>query len=102
MKKLLMLMISLLVLVCLAWAGDGSWSGTVSESGCGAKHEAGTEADVACVKNCVAKGAKYVLVIGGKVYQVEPQDKFKDHAGHKVKVTGKMEGETITAETVSM
>jgi hypothetical protein len=102
MKKLLMVMISLVVLSCLAWAGTGTWSGTVSDSNCGAKHEAGTDADVACVKTCVEKGAKYVLAIGGKVYQVEPQAKYKDHAGHKVKVTGKMEGDTITAEMVAM
>jgi hypothetical protein len=45
---------------------------------------------------------KYVLVSNGKVYQLEPQDKFADHAGHKVKVTGDMKGDTITAEDVKM
>lgn len=102
MKKLAMLVVTMVLFSCLAWAGDKTFSGTVSESGCGAKHEAGTDADVACVKSCVEKGAKYVLVSEGKVYQLEPQDKFKAHAGHKVKVTGKMKGDIITAESVAM
>jgi len=47
-------------------------------------------------------GAKYVLVSEGKVYQVDAQDKFKGHAGHQVKVTGKMEGDKITVASVEM
>jgi hypothetical protein len=48
----------------------------------------------------VAGGGKYVLVSGGKLYQVEPQDKFKGLGGKAVTVKGRIEGDTITADSV--
>ena len=41
-----------------------------------------------------------MLVSKGKVYQLDPQDKFADFAGKSVKVTGAMSGDSITAESV--
>ena len=37
-----------------------------------------------------------------KIYAISNQDKVKDHAGKKVTVTGKVEGESITVESVKM
>ena len=59
-----------------------------------------SEAAAKCVAKCVTDGAKYVLVSKGKVYSVEPQEKFADFAGKSVKVTGSMSGDAITADTV--
>jgi Protein of unknown function (DUF5818) len=98
-KKIWMLALTLLVSGCMAMAAD-TWRGTVSDSNCGAKHAVASEAAAKCVAKCVAGGAKYVLVSKGKVYSVEPQDKFADFAGKSVKVTGTMSGDAITAETV--
>ncbi len=98
-KKLGMLVVALVVSGCMAFAAT-SWTGTVSDSNCGAKHAAAGEAAEKCVAKCVSGGAKYVLVSKGKVYSVEPQDKFAEFAGKHVKVTGSMSGDAITAESV--
>jgi hypothetical protein len=57
----------------------------------------------ACAKRCIGGGAEAVLATeDGKVYVIANQDKIKDHAGHKVTVTGKVEGDKITVESVKM
>jgi hypothetical protein len=54
-----------------------------------------------CAKRCIGRGAPAVLATeDGKVYAIANQDKVKDVAGKKVTVTGKVEGESITVETV--
>ena len=101
-KKLLMLVVTVLAFGCMAWA-DGkekSWTGTVSDAGCGLKHATASDEAAGCVEKCVSGGAKYTLVAGGKVYEVEPQDKFKGMGGKSVKVTGHKKGMAITAESV--
>jgi hypothetical protein len=95
-----MVAITVLAFGCLAWAAGKSWTGTVSDSHCGAKHAQASDAAAACVAKCVEGGAKYVLVSGGKVYQLDTQDKFADFAGKSVKVTGTMKGDAITVESV--
>ena len=101
MTKKLMLLVSMVLLAgCMAWAADKSWSGVVSESGCGLKHATASAEAASCVEGCVAKGSKYVLVSDGKVYQVSPQDKFKGMGGKAVKVSGKMKDDSITATAV--
>jgi hypothetical protein len=99
-KKLIVVAITVLAFGCLAWAAGKSWTGTVSDSHCGAKHAVASDAAASCVAKCVEGGAKYVLVSGGKVYQLDAQDKFADFAGKSVKVTGTMKGDAITVESV--
>jgi len=56
----------------------------------------------ACAKSCIGKGAPAVLATeDGKVYAISNQDKVKDSAGKKVTVSGKMDGTTITVDTIS-
>ena len=111
-KKLSMLGVTLLALSSMAWAASQAEKATkaataektyyvaVSDSNCGLKHAtAGAEA-AACVAKCVQGGAKYVAVYRGKVYQLEPQDKFADFAGKRAKIMGTRSGETITAASV--
>ncbi len=100
-KRLVMLVVTFLAVTCMAWAGGNSWTGTVSDSHCGAKHAEASDAAAGCVGSCVKEhGAKYVLVAGGKVYQLDAQDKFADFAGKSVKVTGEMKGDSITVASV--
>ena len=99
-KRLLMLVVTLFVSGCMVWASAKTISGTVSDEHCGAKHAEASDAAAACVAKCAAGGAKYVLVSGGKVYSVEPQDKFADFGGKAVKVTGTVKGMAITATSV--
>jgi len=111
-KKLSMLGVALLALSSVAWAASQAEKATkaataektyyvaVSDSNCGLKHAtAGAEA-AACVAKCVQGGAKYVAVYRGKVYQLEPQDKFADFAGKRAKIMGTRSGDTITVASV--
>src|SRR6266436_3277269 len=54
-----------------AFAAKGkSFTGTVSDSMCGAKHQMPGD-DAGCTRACVSKGSKYALVVGDKVYTLE-------------------------------
>lgn len=100
MRKL-SLVISLGSLFAVAAFAE-TWSGTVSDSMCGAKHEGATAADAACAKKCVKAGASAVLVSDGKVYQIamDSQAKATPLLGKKVTVMGKMTGDTIEIASV--
>lgn len=85
-----------------AFAASQTWTGTISDSMCGAKHmdaEHGMKvSDKACTDMCVKKGAKYVFVSDGKVLAIANQH-FKGlarQAGAAVKLTGELEGDTVT------
>ncbi len=88
-----------------AFAAKGkSYTGTVSDAMCGAKHAmAGSEA--ACTRGCISKGSKYALVVGDKVYTLETTDKealatLDKQAGAKATVTGTEKGNTIEVTSV--
>jgi hypothetical protein len=80
-------------------------TGEVSDVMCGAKHEMpGNAAD--CTRACVKHGSNYALVVGDKVYTLETSDqaalsKLNDLAGAKAKVTGDVDGTTITVKSVA-
>ncbi len=61
----------------------------------------GTDAKT-CTVECVKMGGKYVLYDSASKtsYQLDPQDKAKDFAGQKVKVTGTSEGGTIHVKSI--
>ncbi len=89
------------VLAVFALSAVGAeWTGAISESGCGAKHANG---NVACVTKCVKGGAAPVLVTGAdnKVVKITNADKVTDFLGKKVKVTGTMEGDSVTIDTIA-
>ncbi len=100
-RKVLLLVFSVLVFGCLSWAADKTFSGTVSDSHCGAKHAKASADAEGCVEKCVSGGASYVLVSKGKVYQLSDQDKVKGMGGKAVKVMGSLSGDTITVTSVS-
>jgi hypothetical protein len=100
----LALVLAAVLTVPLAFAAKGSFTGTVSDSMCGAKH-AMPGNDAACTRACVAKGSKYALVVGDKVYTLETSDKaalarLDKDAGAKVTVTGTEKDNTITVSSV--
>jgi hypothetical protein len=55
-----------------------------------------------CTVECVKLGGKYVLYDAASKtsYQLDPQDKAKDFAGQKVKVTGTSDGGTIHVKSI--
>jgi hypothetical protein len=88
----------------MAFAAGKTYTGTVSDAMCGAKHEMAGN-DASCTRECVAKGSKYALVVGDKVYTLETSDKaalatLDKQAGAKVTVTGTDKGDTITVASV--
>jgi hypothetical protein len=90
-------------LSALAAAGK-TFTGTVSDSMCGAKHEMAGD-DASCTRTCVSKGSKYALVVGDKVYTLETSDKaalatLDKQAGAKATVTGTEKDNTITVSAV--
>jgi hypothetical protein len=92
-----------------ALAAEKTWTGSISDSMCNGKHAAKGEhgvkvSDADCTKACIDKGAKYVFVSGGKTYQIANQDfaGLKDHAGHRVALTGEMKGNDITVSKIEM
>jgi hypothetical protein len=89
----------------LAAGKSQTLTGEVSDAMCGAKHEMpGKAAD--CARVCMKHGSNYALVVGDKVYTLETSDqaalaKLNDLAGAKAKVTGDVDGTTITVKSVA-
>jgi len=92
----------MLLASALVFAGDGSWTGYITDSKCGVKaaHEGAEE----CTVKCMKAGAKLVFVNDPdkKVYAIADQDKVTAHAGHHVTVKGSVEGDTLTVASVDM
>lgn len=89
--------------VSVAFAAGKTYTGTVSDAMCGAKHMGGSPAE--CTRACVSKGSKYALVVGDKVYALETSDKaalatLDKQAGEKATVTGTEKDNTITVSSV--
>jgi hypothetical protein len=110
MKLALLLSVAVLVAApAIPSAAEQTWTGKISDSACGAKHEEAAEgqgvmADRECTQACVRGGSKYVLVVDGKVLQIANQDNkdLATHAGHLVKMTGELNGSAITVSKIEM
>ena len=100
MKKLVAVFAFTAGLSVCGFAAD-SWTGYIVDKNCASKKEMlGNEA---CAKSCMGRGAPAVLATeDGKVYQIKEQDKVKDAAGKKVTITGKMDGDTISVDSLKM
>jgi hypothetical protein len=110
MKRLLSSMgiaAALLLAIGIAAAGKAkseSWTGWISDSGCGAKGMSADHKD--CALKCVhEKGAKFVFVNSKskQVIDIHNQDAVKDSdVGMEVKLTGTlMEDKSIHVESIA-
>src|SRR3981081_3395789 len=88
-------------------AAEQTWTGQISDSACGAKHEEAAEGqgkmpDRDCTVAGGRGGSKYVLVSNGKVFQIANQDNkdLATHAGHAVKMTGELKDNSITVSKI--
>ena len=81
-----------------------SWSGTIVDEKCGAKHADASEASMKCVNSCVKGGSAAVFASGDKIYKFSNPDAVKAHYGHKVMINGKMDKKTnmIMVKSVKM
>jgi hypothetical protein len=115
----------LAITLAVGFAGVGSaaeqtWNGFISDSHCGAIHKSDVEhggkitarecvvgrAGDPNLPGCVSakNGAKFVVVVGDKVFQVANQDfaGLRLHAAENVKVTGALKGDTITVSKIAL
>lgn len=86
---------------------NGTWTGRISDSACGARHESGGESgeemnDRDCTLACVRGGSKFVLVADGKVYKIANQEfaDLRTHAGEAVRVAGDLNDDVITVSRI--
>lgn len=96
MKKLLTVLA-----LCASSAMAADVTGYIVDKSCSSKKE--MLGDEACAKRCIGRGSPAVLATeDGKVYAISNQDKVKEMAGKKVTVSGKMEGDSITVDSVAL
>jgi hypothetical protein len=73
-----------------ALAGDEAQevrlAGWITDSFCGKANANAKGKD--CIEACAKNGAKLVLSVDDKIYQLSDQDGAKQHVGHEVVVTG--------------
>ena len=91
-------------LLCAAGMFAGEWTGVISDSHCGAKHNTASAAATKCVESCIKGGGEAVFVSGDKVLKLDAasQDKVKGHYGHKVTITGDLDGDTVKIDSLKM
>jgi hypothetical protein len=93
---------ALLLTVSLTAFAD-TWTGWISDSGCGAKGVAASHKD--CAVKCVTgKGAKWVFVNSAdkKVYAIHNQDAVSEsNVGMEVKVTGSITENAIHVDSIA-
>lgn len=99
--------LAITVLAVSAFAGTAlakTWSGTISDAKCGAAHADASEKSMGCVKGCVKGGQEPVFVVDGKVLKIDAASKAKvaEHLGHKVTIDGKLEGDTVSINKITM
>jgi hypothetical protein len=77
------------------------WTGYIIDQACAAKKE--MRGNVECAQSCMKRGSPAVLVTDdGQIIKIADQDKVIEHAGHKVTITGKMDGDAIKVDSVKM
>jgi hypothetical protein len=87
------------------FAADQTWNGAISDKMCGTDHKkmGGKMSERDCTLACAKSGSPYVLVAGGKVYQLAGHEsELQTHAGHTVNLTGELKGDTIRVAKVEM
>lgn len=84
-------------------AKDQTLTGTVSDTTCGAHHTMMPGlSDAQCARACVKAGSDYALVVGAKVYTLKGNKAdFDKFAGQQAKVTGKVSGDVIQANSIA-
>jgi hypothetical protein len=96
MKRILMFCAFALTLAASSALADDV-TGFITCSKC--KHTGTSSAD--CAKSCIKSGVPPILVSSeGKTYKIANPDKVGDHISEKVTVTGTVENDTITIESV--
>jgi hypothetical protein len=87
--------------LCAFSAMAADVTGYIVDKNCSTKKE--MLGDEACAKRCMGRGSPAVIATDdGKIFSISNQDKVKEMAGKKVTVTGKMDGDSITVDTIAL
>ena len=79
------------------------FNGVVTDSSCHARHMANGKSAAECTRECVDKGAGYVLVAGEGVYRLDGNTSELDKvAGQRVQIVGLLDGRVLTVSSVTM
>lgn len=82
-----------------AYAAD--FNGYIIDESCSSKPA--MKGNEACARKCIKGGSAAVLLTPeAKVYKLDDQAKVTEHAGHKVVVTGALNGDTIKVESIKI
>jgi hypothetical protein len=100
-KKLTMSLAMGLSLTLAGYAAE--LKGTISDEKCGKAHADASEKSMKCVAGCIKGGKAAVLVTeDGKIRKIHNQDAIKGHEGHKVTITGNVDGDSVHVDSVKM
>lgn len=102
MKKFLVLVAMAVMTAGIGAAAD--MVGYLADAKCANAGKANSAGHAGCAAGCVKGGEPIAFVqeSDGKVYKIANQDSVKAHVGHKVTVTGKVDGDSIQVESVKM
>src|SRR4029077_440491 len=82
-------------------ANAAEFAGYVIDESCAAKPA--MKGNEACARKCIKGGSPAVLLTAdAKVYKLDDQVQAVEHAGHKVKITGTLNGDTIKVESIKV
>jgi hypothetical protein len=81
-------------------ASAAEWTGYISDSSCGKANANDSQASKECAQRCVKNGSDPVFVVGDQVLSIADKSKVSGFVGDKVKVTGTLNGSTVTIATI--
>lgn len=86
-----------------AQAQEETYEGVVTDTHCGAKHEARIDKTASdCTRACVHAGEHFALVDGDKVYILNGDlERLKRSAGQRSKIVGRLIGDTISVSAIT-
>ena len=86
---------------CAISAMAADWTGTIIDEKCSTIK--GMKGNAECAAKCLKGGEAAVLLTDeDKIYKIADQDKVVAHAGHKVTISGTLDGDTIKVDSVKM
>lgn len=80
----------------------GSWNGWITDDGCDPKNATDPK-HKDCALNCVDTKGKHLVLYSTAdkhIYVLDKQGLAREHLGHEVTVTGKLEGKRILVESI--
>lgn len=90
-----------LMFVLSIGAMAAEFSGYIIDQACSGKPA--MKGNEACARKCIKGGSPAVLLTNdAKVYKLDDQAKAAEHAGHKVKIAGTLDGDAIKVESIQV